>query len=163
MTDNPTDLDTYIAKRLFTAFRTVVVQTTRNEAFPDWKDLPGTSREPWLAVARDAVTVVEELAEALSDEVPTQYSVSGDMPPEESLFSTMKVRTNPDDFIASFVTKGDRVYLRRTTIASSDICDAQRRFVFGNFPEERGVLYFIDHNPEANWAHNCTYVLRFEP
>lgn len=57
-----------------------------------------------------------------------------------------------------------KAFWSEDTVRASDIYDAQLQNVFNeNECGECSVLYFIDLYPEANWAHDCLYILHLAP
>lgn len=57
-----------------------------------------------------------------------------------------------------------KAFWSKGTVRVSDIYDAQLQNVFNKHEcDEYGTLYFIDLYPEANWAHECLYILQLAP
>jgi hypothetical protein len=60
----------------------------------------------------------------------------------------------------ALITKRDEVSVAKGYIAAETICDILHRPI----PGLAGLLgnvafFFVDRNPEANWAHDCLYIL----
>lgn len=81
-------------------------------------------------------------------------------PPEQSLMEEM-TKVVGFTSIRVGLKPGFRAFCREATICASDVYDAMKQRVFDE--DEHGILYFIDQCPEANWAHECVYVLVLLP
>lgn len=77
-------------------------------------------------------------------------------PPTELLMKSMK----PVAFASNKIElkAGFKAYCCKG-VSSCSVFDMRCNLPFWGRPVVQGTLYFIDQQPEANWAHPCIYIL----
>jgi len=113
------------------------------------------------------IRVCDQVLEALTSVcIPQRYLVAaGSFPPRDALLLHMvrsvlpaRHRANP---LLRLVPDDAATWATKETVRAKDVVDATGAAVF----ERRsgtGLLLFIDPQPEANWAHDCVYILQLE-